>query len=930
MYLETYASHMRSADIQVQRVCTATGFTVTITITAYLNSNSTTQFGEHGQILFGDGSTETMSPVASTVRPDLGTNISVATYTTTHTYKSAGTYRIMYAEDHRNKGILNINDSGNTAYVSYVDVTLDNTYGCNHYPILTVPPVDKGCPGVTFYHNAGAYDSDGDSLSYEMTVPYVSTTSQTGYTTPISTSYYAGKDYSTANEAGTGPPTFGIDALTGLVTWDAPWTQGEYNIAFKIIEWRKNSAGVYVKLSTTVRDMQIVIADCANTRPDLTIPNDTCVVAGTFLNETILGTDPENDPVKIEVYSEILDLDADKSPATYTPNPAVYQSSNPVAKLVLNWQTECIHVRQQPYQVVFKVTDDPGTDGVKLVTYKTWNVKVVARAPVWKDVSLDVVNKSAILSWEKYSCTNATTIQIWRKVGSFDYTPGNCIVGIPSHSGYILVGEVAASDTTFTDTNFTLGLVSAAQYCYRLVASISDTKSYVSTEMCVGPIQTDAPVITHVSVEKTDDADGKIRVSWRSPFNINETQFPKPYQYEIYRANGFIGDTSIVKVSGRVQDTTYLDTPVNSKEKIFNYRIVIYSKPEFASEFIAVDTSAAASSVRLTAVAGTKQIMLAWRDSIPWSNVVQARPYHLIYRGEGNITEDLLTLYDSVNVIDNGFYYTDLNVDENKFYSYKVLTRGTYGNPKIAIQNNFSQMVSLYPLNNLLPCKPVGFVISPDCATYVTDPSTCTAGTVTNTLYWNPSYGEDCRSDIKSFNVYATSETNGEYTLISSGNLDTVFLEYNLPSYARCYKISAVDSRGQEGPLSDPVCNDNCPFFKLPNVFSPNADGCNDYFSSGYNNLVPNSADGCTEHDPAWCPRYVKSISFKVFNRWGREVYKYHSGGDNSIYINWNGRDNNNNELSTGVYFYEATVNFDMITPSAKKKTYKGWVQLLR
>ncbi|HTJ51769.1 MAG TPA: gliding motility-associated C-terminal domain-containing protein, partial [Cyclobacteriaceae bacterium] len=908
----------------------ATGFTVKITITAYLNSNSTTQFGEHGQILFGDGSTETMSPVTSTLRPDLGTNISVATYTTTHTYKTAGTYRIMYAEDHRNKGILNITDSGNTAYVSYVDVVLDNTYGCNHFPVLTVPPVDKGCPGSTFYHNAGAYDSDGDSLSYEMTIPYVSTTSQTGYTSPISASFYTGKNYSLANEAGTGAPTFGIDALTGLVTWDAPWMQGEYNIAFKIIEWRKTSAGVYVMLSTTVRDMQIVIADCANTRPDLTIPSDTCVLAGTLLNKTIFGTDKENDPVKIEVYSEILEFDSDKSPATYTPNPAVFMPSNPAAQLVLNWQTECIHVRQQPYQVVFKITDNPtDADAVKLVTYKTWNVKVVAPAPVWKDVVLNVVNKSAILSWEKYSCDNATKIQIWRKVGSYEYTPDNCIVGIPSHSGYILVDEVAATDTTFTDTNFNLGLADGAQYCYRLVALISDTKSYVSTEVCVGPIQTDAPVITHVSVEKTD-VEGQIRVSWRSPFNINETQFPKPYQYEIYRANGFVGDTSIVKVSDRVQDTTFLDTPVNSKEKIFNYRIVIYSKPAAASDFIPVDTSAVASSVRLTAIPGTKQIQLAWRDSIPWSNVVQARPYHLIYRGVGNPPEDVLTLYDSVNVIENGFYYTDLGVDENKFYSYKVLTRGTYGNPKIALQNNFSQMVSTYPINNLLPCKPVGFVISPDCAAYVANPETCTASTVTNTLYWDPSYDEDCRSDIQSFNIYATSETDGEYKLISSGKLDTLFIEYDLPSYARCYKISAVDSRGQEGPLSDPICNDNCPFFKLPNVFTPNADGCNDYFSSGYNNLTLTSNDECLAHDPAWCPRFVKSISFKVFNRWGREVYRYHSGGDNSIYINWNGKDNNNNELSTGVYFYEAEVNFDMIKAGAKKKTYKGWVQLLR
>ena len=52
------------------------------------------------------------------------------------------------------------------------------------------------------------------------------------------------------------------------------------------------------------RDMQILVDDCDNLRPDLILPPDTCVVAGTILDETILGIDPDNDDVKIEAFSE--------------------------------------------------------------------------------------------------------------------------------------------------------------------------------------------------------------------------------------------------------------------------------------------------------------------------------------------------------------------------------------------------------------------------------------------------------------------------------------------------------------------------------------------------------------------------------------------------------------------------------------------------
>lgn len=911
------ASHVRSADVKVERVCGT--MTFKITITAYLNSRSNTDFGEHSALYFGDGAQSDLPVIQATPRPDLGENISVATYSTTHTYRSAGTFEIVYVEEHRNVGILNISNSGDIAYVGRVKINTSDTFGCNHYPVLSVAPLDGGCQGVTFYHSSGAYDIDGDSLSYELTIPGSGLNTSATYQAPNSSQFYI--NYSSGNEAGTGKPTFAIDQITGLVTWDAPGMSGEYNIAFNILEWRKMADGSYVQISTTTRDMQIIIQDCDNTSPDIDVPSDTCVVAGALLNAIIKGTDPEHDPVKIEVFSELLSLTV--NPATYSPSSGDFVPSNPAAQTTFQWQTDCANIRQQVYQVVFKITDNPD-DGPKLVTYKTWSIRVVAPAPEFTSATVDVANRFGVLHFDAYQCNNIETLQIWRKVDSYPYQPGYCVLGIPSYSGYQKIDEIEGTATTYTDTNFGKGLAVAAKYCYRLVAMVNGSKSYVSDEICLEPIQADAPVITHVSVERTSADMGNIRVRWRSPFQINKQQFPEPYEYEVYRANGFIGDTSIVKVS-RVSDTTMVDPGINTRDQAFNYRIVIYSKIGAAGEYLPVDTSAAASTVKLYLTADTDAVTLHWRDSVPWSNVSVSRPYHLIYRSEGlDSDEQTMQLLDSVEVTANGFNFTDDTPrNSNNLYYYKVLTRGTYGNPLIPVQENLSQRLSVLPSDEIKPCAPVVTVDKTDCQAYVAQ-SNCSQSSFSNKISWSASTASStCRQDIVAYNIYASTETAGEFILLATVSANE-FSDTNLTSLARCYKVSAVDSGGNEGPMSDPVCNDNCPYFELPNVFTPNGDECNDLFTSRYD-AVGTSTGSCGDAETFRCPRFVKSVSIVIYNRWGTEVYRR----SDSIFIDWNGKTNDGVKCSPGVYFYQADVEFLVIDKSNSKITLKGWVQIL-
>lgn len=912
------ATHVRAADIEVERICGS--LTYRIKVIAYLNSTSGTRFGTNSVVSFGDG-TEVRIPVTeSTRRTDLGENISVATFTTMHTFSRHGTYTISYVENDRSRGVLNIANSEDVPYVTFIKIDTDDKYGCNNFPVLAVVPLDRACSGISFLHNSGAFDIDGDSLSYEMSVPSASPGVFATYTAPNNTRFYI--DFPLGNEEKTGPPSFSIHALTGLVTWNAPGMQGEYNIAFKIIEWRKMPDGTYAQLSATTRDMQIVVEECENTRPDLIIPEDICVTAGTTVSEIIKGTDFEKYDVKIEVFSEVLQLES--NPASYSPVHTGFVSSSPPAEITFSWLTDCSHIRQQPYQVVFKITDNP-IRGPKLVTYKTWSVRVVAPPPVFTSAVINVVNNNGMLDWETYSCTNAKEVQVWRKVEGVPFTPANCQIGIPGYLGYQLVGLVPASMTSFNDTNFGRGLNPGATYCYRLVVLISDTKSYVSDEICIGPVKADAPVITHVSVEQTE-VSGKIRVSWRSPFDIDKEQFPEPYQYEIYRATGFIGDTSIVK-AGIVPDTTFLDSGMDTQNKVFNYRVVVYSKPSYANEFIPVDTSSVASSVRLTAFSETNAISLHWRDSVPWSNFVISKPYHLIYRGEGLDSEDSMILLDSALVTENGFRFTDESVNRNQIYSYKVLTRGTYGNPKIGLLENYSQVVYAYPVNDLVPCPPLTGINEIDCGQYLGNDN-CNLTTFSNYIWWEKETLENCRVDITSYRIYASSSRDGSFELLGTvDNSQFSLNDENLSSMAKCYRVSAVDSRNMEGPMSEPVCNDNCPYFELPNVFTPNGDGCNELFTARYEESEGNNCELSARNK---CPRFVKSVSVKIYNRWGRKVFQSDSGQSGSIYIDWNGNESNGQECSTGVYYYTADVSFDVLDPGKRIQTFKGWVHLLR
>ncbi len=157
-----------------------------------------------------------------------------------------------------------------------------------------------------------------------------------------------------------------------------------------------------------------------------------------------------------------------------------------------------------------------------------------------------------------------------------------------------------------------------------------------------------------------------------------------------------------------------------------------------------------------------------------------------------------------------------------------------------------------------------------------------------------------------------------------------------------CYKVSAVSVKGLEGALTEQFCFDNCPNYVLPNVFTPNGDGCNDEFSAFSLRGLQRKPDGAmfslcgsldiTQED-TWqrnCARFVKAVSFRVYSRWGKMIYSYQSDTTHSIYIDWNGKDNLGADLDGGTYYYTADIVFETIDPLNQNTSLKGWLTIIR
>ena len=158
----------------------------------------------------------------------------------------------------RNGAVSTVQNNSNNYYTSVAK--LNNLVApCNNSPVFTNSPVMISCAYQPYCFNHGAYEPDGDSLSYSF-YPV--------FTTNASTTVNYFSPYSYTNFVQTTPSGITIDNLTGQICFTAVQTLLTL-FGVKVEEYRTIN-GSPVLVGTVYRDLEMLFVPCsANKLPTL-------------------------------------------------------------------------------------------------------------------------------------------------------------------------------------------------------------------------------------------------------------------------------------------------------------------------------------------------------------------------------------------------------------------------------------------------------------------------------------------------------------------------------------------------------------------------------------------------------------------------------------------------------------------------------------
>ena len=188
----------------------------------------------------------------------------------------------------------------------------------------------------------------------------------------------------------------------------------------------------------------------------------------------------------------------------------------------------------------------------------------------------------------------------------------------------------------------------------------------------------------------------------------------------------------------------------------------------------------------------------------------------------------------------------------------------------------------------------------------VTGPGGCIKKDTVTVQIENPSLATYADSTCPNgkFPVFLTTDSLGTYSWntgaetpqISVSDTGTYILTVSFPG-AVCPRIETFH-----------VKPDDCPVeLTLPNVFSPNGDGFNDFFTP----VPPGEFD---VYD-------IDKLNIKIYSRWGILIYE-----STETAFKWNGNNQQGKTLADGVYYYIAELGLK----SNETKSLSGFITLMR
>ncbi len=887
-----FATHNRSGEITYRQ----TGpLTIETTITTYTKASSAGADRDSLELFWGDGTSTVIGRSNGEGELIPGLDIQVNFYVDSHTYPGRATYKMYFQDPNRVNEIQNLNFPNSVDIKFYIETTFtlfdDQFNGLNNSAILLQPPIDFACTNKRFIHNPNAFDPDGDSLAYELVIPLQALDSIV-------------PNYQFPDQIMPGPNNIvSFDNRTGDFVWNAPQRAGEYNIAIKIKEYREGTL-----INSIIRDMQILVRVCENDPPVIETVEEYCVVAGEQLEIPIEVSDlNENDLIQVTATGgifQIADVDIDWD------NSGIFRPS--VIRDTLRWNTECIHIREEPYQLVFRAQDNNINANTGLTDLKTIRVYVMGPPPL--DVQAEASETAIEVSWEApYVCDIDADdyfrgFSVWKKIGSNPFEIDSCVAGLDGQ-GYtqiaFLVQNQVGNRFVFQDTDFEAGKV----YCYRVLANFSlktnaqtpqfynFSRSISSEEVCV-TARRNVPLLTAVDVKTTSTNNGEIFVSWVKPLaaDVDTLTNMGPYNYQLQRSIDNINYSDVPGAAfssvsfAEAIDTSFLDTGLNTVANSYHYRV------NFSSNGFSIGDSPPSESVFLSIVSSDQRNLLSWEAETSWQNYE-----YDVFRFDDTLGDfDFITRTSDTEYLDN-------NLENEVEYCYKVRSLGTYGLPNTPEDIfNFSQELCGTPIDTVGPCAPT-LNLANDCEELQMLPQ---IWELINFLSWNnPSFVCEESNDVAGYNLFYSPLENGDYELIySTSDVSNISFDH-IPSEgsSACYFVTAFDINGNESEPSNLACIDNCPQYELPNTFTPNGDGANDEFLPRRN-------------------RFIDQVEFELFNEWGVKVFE-----TTDPELNWDGTDLKGRDVQEGVYYYTCAL-LDELEEGVltQRSLLSGYIQVLR
>lgn len=403
----SFASHFRAGEILYEYLSPQT---YRVMINTYTEDNLANQDQDSVYLNWGDGSFEsvgrTNGPLNSNGVPSgelISTSIKKNVYISAlHTYSSSlPYYTISITEFNRVDGVINMTNSVDVPF--YLEDTINNSlinlYGINSSPVFLNEPIDYGNRLDTFYHSPNAYDADGDSLFYELTPSMQASGSQVPQ--------YQFPDQILAGINN----NLSINEYSGLITWATPQTTGDYNISFRVKEYRNSQL-----IGSVTRDMQILVSDENNSPPQINAINDLTVFAGDTIDISFQISDID--------ISDSLTVIASGSPFVLNPNRVQFNTTNTGNTVQANfvWYTDCSDITKEPYYIDIKAFDDytnVSSTPISLSANEMFKIKILPKPVDLLD--LEVLDESIKLEWSTQNIcldsSNFLNYSIWRKKG---------------------------------------------------------------------------------------------------------------------------------------------------------------------------------------------------------------------------------------------------------------------------------------------------------------------------------------------------------------------------------------------------------------------------------------------------------------------------------------------------------------------------------